>query len=318
MTISDLFSLLGGLGLFLYGMDMMCRYLQRIAQGKMQEVIGKMTASTTKGFLAGTVITAILQSSSAITVLMVGMVNAGILSMRQTVGVILGANIGTTITGQLTAFRINEIAPLLAFVGTFLLLFCNKECGKKLGGMLAGLGFLFTGLAMMEYAMEPLGEENWLLELFGMCSNPAMGILVGTIFTAMIQSSSASVSILQTLAKCGLVKSAESMYIILGQNIGTCATALLASVKTNIRAKQTALLHVIINVLGAMIFCVLCQILPVIEWIEKVTPEEPARQIANMHTVFNVVTSLILLPFTGILVKIVEVMIPSKRSDKKC
>lgn len=316
MSISGLFSLLGGLGLFLYGMDKMRKGLEQAAGEKIKKLLDKMTASTMRGFLAGTVVTGAVQSSTAVMVFLVGLVDAGILTLQQTVGVILGANIGTTLTCQLTAFRLNDIAPLMAFSGVILLLFGRKEKWWQAGEILSGFGFLFTGLAMMENAMHPLGEEVWMKNLLLSCQNPLTGIVAGTVFTALLQSSTASVSILQTLARCGLVGMPQSMYIIFGQNIGTCVTALVVSIRTEIGARRTAVLHLLINMIGTIFVLLICQVFPVAVWLEGLTPKEPARQIANFHTAFNVATSLLLLPFTPMLVWLVEWLVPQRRSIK--
>lgn len=306
MTISDLFNLLGGLGLFLYGMNQMRDSLEKAAEKRMSKILKTITATTMRGFLAGTGITAVLQSSAVVTVLLVGLVDAGVMSLQQTAGVILGANIGTTITCQLTALDVGALAPLMTFGGVFLLLFSQKEWRRNIGGAMAGFGFMFSGLHMMEAAMMPLGESERFRSILIACNHPVTGILAGTIFTALLQSSTASVSVLQTLAKSGMIGMRQGIFIVFGQNIGTCLTALLASAGANIHAKRTAVLHLLINILGTVLFWSLCQMLPVVTLIERLSPLEPARQIANAHTIFNVVTSLVLLPFCGRLVWLVE------------
>ena len=313
MTISDLFSLLGGLGLFLYGMNLMRSSLETVAEKRMQTFLKTVTATPMRGFLAGTGITAVMQSSTAVTVLLVGLVDAGALSLRQTVGIILGANVGTTVTSQLTALDVGVLAPLMTFIGVFLLLFSKKESRRNLGEVVAGFGFMFIGLNMMEAAMVPLGESEYFRSILIACNHPVTGILAGTVFTAILQSSTASVSILQTLAKSGLVGIKQGIYIVFGQNTGTCLTALLASAGANIHAKRTAVLHLLINVLGTVFFFALCRVLPMVTLIERLSPLEPARQVANAHTIFNVVTSLVLLPFSGGLVKMVEWVMPGSR-----
>lgn len=314
MTVSAICSLLGGLGLFLYGMDSMRRHLEEAAGKRMLDILKTVTATTMRGFLAGTGITAAVQSSTVVIVLLVGLVEAGTLTLGQTVGVILGANIGTTVTSQLIAMNMEAVAPLLAFGGVVLLLFSKKEKWCSTGGVSAGLGLMFMGLSMMEHAMEPLGESESFLNILTACRGPVAGILVGTIFTALLQSSTASVSILQTLAKCGLVDVGQSIYIVFGQNMGTCFTALLASAGLSIAAKRTALLHLMINVLGTILFLILCRLLPVTELMEKLAPGEPARQIADIHTIFNVGTSLALLPFGKALVRLTERLMPEGKS----
>lgn len=317
MTISDLCSLLGGLGLFLYGMWMLRSHLEAAAGKRLQEILKKLTAKPFYGFLAGTGITAAMQSSTAVTVLLVGFVDAGLCTLEQAVWVILGANIGTTVTGQLTAMDAKAAAPVLAFAGILLLLFSKRDKVIGLGGALAGSGVMLMGLSMMETAMLPLGESERFRALLTGCRNPVTAILMGTVFTAALQSSSASVGILQTLARNGLVDLEQGMYLVFGQNMGTCVTALLASAGACCNAKRTAVLHLMINVLGTVLFLILCQGMPMVfaglsasALIEGLTPMQPARQIANVHTIFNIVTSLALLPFGGLLVKLAEKLVP--------
>ena len=328
MTISDFFSLLGGLGFFLYGMRMLREHLEAAAGTAMEKLLRRLTKTPLRGFLAGIGITAAVQSSTAVMVLLVGFVDSGFLSFSKTVWVILGANIGTTVTSQLTALDLGVLAPLLAFMGILMLLFSKKEkasCGHTfmpsgrskeilcLGGVLSGFGMMFMGVSMVETAMEPLGESEGFLSLLTKCQNPLTGILAGTIFTALLQSSTASVGILQMLAKSGLIGMKQSIYIVFGQNMGTCFTALLASAGTSINARRTAALHLLINVLGTLVFLVLCQALPIVLWVEKLAPYDPARQIAHVHTLFNVVSSLAFMPLGGFLVKWTERLIPEKK-----
>ncbi len=314
MTISDFFSLLGGLGLFLYGMKMMRGHLEQAASGRMPDLLKRLTGTSLRGFLAGTGITAAVQSSTAVMVLLIGFADAGIMTLTQTVWVILGANIGTTVTAQLTALNIKGIAPLFAFVG-ILLLFSKKERNQCVGGILSGLGIMFIGLAMVETSVRPLGDSRYFCALLTECQNPLTGILAGTVFTALLQSSTASVAILQTLANNGLVGIRQSIYIVFGQNMGTCFTALLAAGGASLNAKRTAVLHLLVNILGTALFLILGFLLPFPRWMEQLAPHEPARQIANVHTIFNVVTSLALLPFGGMLVKAVSVLVPEKRGS---
>lgn len=306
MTISHFCSLLGGLGLFLYGMEMMRSHLEEAAGKRMQKLLTALTATPLRGFGAGVGVTATVQSSSAVMVLLVGFVDSGILTLKQAVWVILGANIGTTITGQMIALDLESLAPLCAFAGIMLLLFSKKKRWYCSGGVLSGLGVLFIGLDMMGDAMMPLGESKALLSLLTRCGNPITGIFMGMLFTAIIQSSSASVGILQALAKNGLIGLGQSIYLVFGQNMGTCVTALLASAGTGCNAKRTAVIHLLVNVLGTLFFAGICTLVPFGEWMERLAPLEPAKQIANVHTVFNMATSLALLPFGGLLVKAAE------------
>lgn len=313
MTISHLFSLLGGLGLFLYGMWMMREYLQAAAGNRIKKLLEKLTATPFRGFLAGIGITAMVQSSSAVMVLLVGLTDAGTISLIQAVWVILGANIGTTITGQLIALQAQGAAPLLAFVGILLLLFAKKEKWRFRGGVLSGVGVMFIGLTMMSEAVLPLKESNWLPSLFAACRNPAAGIMMGALATAVIQSSSASIGILQTLARGGLVELSQSVYLVFGQNMGTCVTGLLASAGAGRNARRTAVIHLLVNVFGTLLFTGLTEFLPFCDWIAAAAPGDAAKQIAHVHTVFNLVTSLACLPFGHLLVRISGQLVPEPR-----
>lgn len=312
MTIFHLFSLLGGLGLFLYGMWIMREHLNAAAGTRMQQMLRRMTATRFRGFLAGIGITSVLQSSSAVMVLLVGLTDAGILSLQQAVGVILGANIGTTITCQLIALDAEGFAPLLAFVGIMLLLFARQQGCKRLGGILAGIGVMFIGLTMMGDAVQPLEKEEWFLGILAACKNPAAGILAGTLVTSVLQSSSASIAILQTLARRGMTDIHQSIYIVFGQNMGTCVTGLLAAAGAGIHARRTAVAHLMVNVFGTILFLLLTQMLPVCSLMECLTPGDGARQIADIHTVFNVVTSLLLLPFGNCFAGLIQTLMPER------
>lgn len=312
MSISEVFSMLGGLALFLYGMKMLRGHLEQAASGRLPGLLRHLTGTPILGFLTGIGITAAVQSSTAVMVLLIGFADAGIMPLMQAVWVILGANIGTTVTGQLTALEIKGIAPLFAFVG-MLLFFSKKERNQRIGGILSGLGIMFIGLAMVETAMQPLGKSRLFCSLLTRCTNPLTGILAGTVFTALLQSSTASVGILQALANNGLVDIRQSLYIVCGQNMGTCFTALLVAGRASVNARRTAVLHLLINALGTMLFLFLSLLVPLPDWLEQLAPESPAHQIANTHTIFNVVTSLVLLPFGGGLVKVVSFFVPERQ-----
>ena len=247
MSITNFLSLLGGLALFLYGMQMMSNGLEAAAGDRMKEILEKLTSNRILGVLVGAGITAVIQSSSATTVMVVGFVNAGMMNLQQAVWIIMGANIGTTITGQLIALDIGAIAPLIAFIGVAMVVFVKKPMAHHVGTIFAGLGVLFIGMEMMSNAMLPLREEPAFIELMTSFSNPLLGILAGALFTAIIQSSSASVGILQALARSGLIGLDGAVYVLFGQNIGTCITAVLASIGTGREAKQTTVIHLIVQ-----------------------------------------------------------------------
>ncbi len=315
MSIYNIMALLGGLALFLYGMQMMSSGLEAAAGNKMKQILERLTANRFVGVLVGAGITAIIQSSSATTVMVVGFVNSGMMTLKQAVWIIMGANIGTTITGQLIALNVEAIAPLFAFIGVAAIVFIKNAKIHNYGLILAGLGVLFIGMNMMGDAMVPLRESEAFVSLMTKFSNPVLGILAGMIFTAIIQSSSASVGILQTLASGGLIGLNSAVFVLFGQNIGTCVTALLASIGTGRNAKRTTIIHLAFNIIGTTIFTIVCIALPLADWVASWTPGNPAAQIANMHTLFNVVTTLLLLPFGGLLVKLARKILPDKEDE---
>ncbi len=312
MSVENILQLVGGLALFLLGMDSMGDGLEKACGNKMKGILEKLTSNRFVGVIVGMVITMIIQSSSATTVMVVGFVNAGMMSLTQAVWVIMGANIGTTITGQLVALDVGFIAPVFAIIGIVMMLFIKKPKFIELGKILCGFGVLFIGMDMMSASMVPLRESEVFIELMTKFSNPLLGILVGAIFTAVIQSSSASVGILQALAISGVVSLDNAVYVLFGQNIGTCITAALASIGTTRGAKRTTLIHLMFNIIGTIIFTVICYFTPMVSFVEGLTPNTPAAQIANMHTIFNVTTTLLLLPFGVYLVKLTEKILPDK------
>ena len=315
MQISDVLGLLGGLALFLYGMQMMSAGLEAAAGNRMKRILERLTANRFLGVLVGAGITAAIQSSSATTVMVVGFVNSGMMTLRQAVWIIMGANIGTTVTGLLIALDVGALAPLLAFVGVALVVFLKKPILHHWGQIIAGLGVLFLGMGMMSDAMAPLRESEFFINLMTQMSNPLLGILVGMVFTAIIQSSSASVGILQTLASSGLIGLHSAAFILFGQNIGTCITAVLASIGTSRNAKRTTIIHLLFNVIGTVIFTTICILTPLTDLFESLLPTSPAGQIAALHTTFNITTTLLLLPFGTQLAKIAERILPDRASD---
>ena len=315
MGITEILSLFGGLALFLYGMQMMGNGLEAAAGNKMKSILEKLTSNRIVGVLVGAGITAVIQSSSATTVMVVGFVNSGLMTLQQAVWVIMGANIGTTITGQLIALDIGVIAPLFAIIGVGAMMFVKNERVHHISSIFAGLGVLFMGMDMMSAAMEPLQESEAFVNLMTQFSNPLLGILVGAVFTAVIQSSSASVGILQTLAATGMIPLSSAVYVLFGQNIGTCITAVLASIGTKVNARRTTIIHLMFNIIGTVIFTVVCMMTPYVELIEALTPGEPVKQIANAHTIFNIVTTLLLLPFGTYMAKIATRLLPDSRKE---
>ena len=313
MGITDILSLLGGLALFLYGMQMMSTGLEAAAGNKMKSILEKLTSNRIKGVLVGAGITAVIQSSSATTVMLVGFVNSGLMTLKQAVWVIMGANIGTT--GQLIALDMGAIAPLFAIIGVGAIMFVKNEKVHHISSILAGLAILFMGMEMMGAAMEPLQDSPQFIALMTKFSNPFLGILIGAVFTAIIQSSSASVGILQALAATGQVPLSSAVYILFGQNIGTCITAVLASIGMKVNAKRTTVIHLMFNIIGTAIFTVVCMVTPYVAFVESLTPGNPVSQIANAHTIFNIVTTCILLPFGSYMAKAAEHILPDHKKE---
>lgn len=316
MKVADILGLLGGLALFLYGMQMMSSGLEAAAGNRMKRILERLTSNRFLGVAVGAGITAVIQSSSATTVMVVGFVNSGMMTLSQAVWIIMGANIGTTITGQLIALDVGALAPLFAFCGVALVVFLKKAVFHHYGQIIAGLGILFIGMEMMSSAMMPLRESEAFINLMTQFSNPLLGILAGMIFTAVIQSSSASVGILQALAASGLIGLPSAVYVLFGQNIGTCITAVLAAIGTSRNAKRTTVLHLLFNVIGTTLFTLACMFTPLTPLVASFTPGNLPAQIANMHTVFNVVTTLLLLPFGNYLAKLAVRILPEHASEE--
>lgn len=310
MQLANVLSLLGGLALFLYGMHMMSSGLEAAAGNRMKSILEKLTANRFLGVAVGAGITAVIQSSSATTVMVVGFVNSGLMSLRQAVWIIMGANIGTTITGQLIALDVGALAPLMAFAGVALVVFFKNPKLHNYGSIVAGLGVLFIGMDMMSAAMKPLADEPAFVSLMTRFENPILGILAGAVFTALIQSSSASVGILQALAASGAISFSSAVFVLFGQNIGTCITAVLASIGTSRNAKRTTLIHLMFNIIGTIIFTIVCVLFPLPALVASFTPENIPGQIANMHTLFNIVTTLLLLPLGTQMAALTERILP--------
>lgn len=317
MKLTNLFSMLGGLALFLYGMNMMSNGLEMAAGDKMKTILEKLTSNRILGVLVGALVTAIIQSSSATTVMVVGFVNSGLMSLTSAVWVIMGANIGTTITGQLIAIDITAIAPLIAFIGVAMIVFFKSQKLDAIGGVIGGLGILFIGMETMSSAMVPLRTMPEFVGLISKFQNPFIGILVGALFTALIQSSSASVGILQALAKSGVMTLSSSIYVLFGQNIGTCITSVLASIGTSKNAKRTTIIHLSFNIIGTVLFVTISMLFPFADLVQSLTPSNVAAQIANVHTIFNVTTTLLLLPIGTRLVDLACRILPDSEEDQQ-
>ena len=311
MTLSMTMSLLGGLALFLYGMKLMSEGLEKAAGDRLKRLLESLTRNPLMGLLVGVVFTMIIQSSSATTVMVVGFVNAGLLDLMQATGVILGANIGTTVTAWIVAgFQATAFMPLILLIGVAMMMFLKKLKLQRVGQVIAGFGMLFVGMGMMSDAMKPLAESAEFARLMTAFSNPIMALLVGVAVTAIIQSSSASVGILEMLAIQGLVPLETSLYIIMGTNIGTCVTAMLSAVGATRTAKRAALIHLMFNVLGTLVVFILVSLLPVSTWIGHI--DSPALQIAVAHTSFKVFEVLCFVLLRKWLVKLVMILVPGE------
>lgn len=330
MSIYSIFSLLGGLALFLYGMNMMGDGLEKISGGKLEQILEKMTDKTYKGVLLGCAVTAVIQSSSAVTVMVVGFVNSGIMELSRAIGVIMGANIGTTATAWILSLtgidgdslivnllKPSSFAPVLAVIGVFLLMFSKSDKRKNIGGIIAGFGILMMGMEFMSDSMSGLADNQQFTSILLKFSNPVLGILAGMILTAIIQSSSASVGILQALSLTGAVSFGTAFPIVLGQNIGTCVTALIASVGTNKNAKRAAMAHLYFNIIGVVLAVALFYGGNAVFQFDFLQNTVTPSQIAIIHSVFNIFSTLVMLPFTKQLEKLAYMTIKDGKKGKE-
>ena len=330
MSIYSIFSLFGGLALFLYGMNMMGDGLEKISGGKLEQILEKMTDKTYKGVLLGCAVTAVIQSSSAVTVMVVGFVNSGIMELSRAIGVIMGANIGTTATAWILSLtgidgdslivnllKPSSFAPVLAVIGVFLLMFSKSDKRKNIGGIIAGFGILMMGMEFMSDSMSGLADNQQFTSILLKFSNPVLGILAGMILTAIIQSSSASVGILQALSLTGAVSFGTAFPIVLGQNIGTCVTALIASVGTNKNAKRAAMAHLYFNIIGVVLAVALFYGGNAIFQFDFLQNTVTPSQIAIIQSVFNIFSTLVMLPFTKQLEKLAYMTIKDGKKGKE-
>ena len=309
--------LCGGLGLFLFGMKLMGDGLELTAGARLRNLIEKLTTNKYMGALVGLIVTAVIQSSSATTVMVVGFVNAGLMNLAQAVGVIMGANVGTTATGLIIAINLTSIAPIAVFLGVCLMSFSKKNNRKHVGQIIAGFGILFMGMDTMKESMAPLAEAQVFKDMITSFSNPLLGVLVGLAFTAIIQSSSASLGVLQALGFAGAITLPSAVFVIYGQNIGTCVTALLSAIGTSKTAKRTAIVHLLFNVIGAIFFIIITLITPFTTWIEQLIPGNVVLQISVVHIIFNIVATAILLPLSNLLIKIAYYVVPGKDVERQ-
>ena len=315
MSVANILSMAGGLGLFLFGIRTMGDGLENAAGAKLKRMLEVLTGNRFLAVLVGFVVTAIIQSSTATTVMVVGFVNAGMMSLAQAVGVIMGANIGTTVTSLLIALNFSSVAAAAVLVGVILMLASKKTVVKNLGAIFTGFGLLFLGIDMMSDSMAPLRESagfmNFIVTVSESPLRPLFGIILGIVMTAVLQSSSASVGVLQTLAMQGLVPLKFSVFVLFGQNIGTCLTALFSTVGAKKNSKRAAVIHLLFNLIGTGIFILIALLAPYVEWIEKLSPD-PMAQIAISHIVFNIASTVIMFPFANVLVKLSCLLVPGK------
>ncbi len=330
-----IFDLIGGLGMFLFGMKIMSEGLQKISGDRIRKILESLTSNRLMGLIVGVVITGIIQSSSAVTVMVVGFVNAGLMSLIQSIGVILGANIGTTVTAQMIAFKVHKFALPILGIGVFIKLFAKKKMWAYYGEVMLGFGLLFFGLTIMKNTFAPL-EHNEAFKMFfaQFSSNPWLAVLAGIALTFLIQSSSATIAITMGLAASGLLKFDAAVAMVLGENIGTTITANLASIGTNVNAKRTARAHMLFNTIGTIYILLLLK--PFLAFIENITPgvadfvattpeaieksglkPHIGRHIANAHTVFNLINVAVFLPFTGLLAKAATFLVPAKEGEEE-
>lgn len=307
-TMAIIIGLIGGLGLFLYGMKLMGDGLENAAGEGLKSILEKATSNKFMGVLVGAVVTAVVQSSSATTVMVVGFVNAGLMNLSQAVGVIMGANIGTTVTAQLVAFKLDTIAPIFVGIGVAIVMFSKSTKRREFGNIILGFGILFMGMGIMGDAMKPIAQSQQFKDLIiAIGDNWAIGIVAGLAMTAVVQSSSATTGILIALAGTGSIDMSIAIPVILGCNIGTCVTALLASIGTSKTARKAAIIHLCFNVIGTLIFIPLR--VPLAQLVQYISPLNTQRQIANAHAVFNITNTIILLPLSKYLILIANKVI---------
>ena len=308
--------IMGGLGLFLYGMNLMGDGLQKSAGSKLKRIIELLTSNVIMGVLVGMVVTMVIQSSSATTVMVVGFVNAGIMSLPQAIGVIMGANIGTTITAQLVSLDVDFLAPVALGIGIVIYMFSNKPKHKTIAEILIGFGLLFTGMDFMKEAVKPLaGYQGFTDMLLSFGHHPILGVLMGFAITAIVQSSSASMGMLIALASQGLIPITAALPILYGENIGTCVTSLISSIGASRNARRAAIMHLTFNVLGSMIFMFILS-KPIVAIVTAIDPTDAARQIANAHTLFNILNVIVLLPFNKLIVKLALKLVPETKGEQ--
>lgn len=318
MSLFELFSLLGGVGLFLYGMTIMSTGLKNACGENLRVILEHATKNKVISVVVGIAITMLIQSSSATDVMVIGFVNSGLMSLTQAIGVIMGANIGTTITAQITAFNLSAYAPMILFVGAVLYLFMKKDMVKYVGSIIMGFGMLFEGIALMKTAIAPLAETEAFIHMISALENPFLTVLFGILFTALLQSSSSATVIFQAFAVQGIISYETSVYLVIGAAIGSVTPNILASLTMSRNGKRTALLNLLFNLIRAGILMILLFIFPqILTIIKSLSPGNVARQIANTHTIFAIFAVLVMLPFSDRIVKLTQTLLPLKPEESR-
>lgn len=318
MSLFELFSLLGGVGLFLYGMTIMSTGLKNACGENLRVILEHATKNKIISVVVGIAITMLIQSSSATDVMVIGFVNSGLMSLTQAIGVIMGANIGTTITAQITAFNLSAYAPVILFVGAVMYLFMKKDMVKYVGSIIMGFGMLFEGIALMKTAIAPLAETEAFINMISALENPFLTVLFGVLFTALLQSSSSATVIFQAFAVQGIISYETSVYLVIGAAIGSVTPNILASLTMSRNGKRTALLNLLFNLIRAVILMTLIFIFPqILTVIKSLSPDNVARQIANTHTIFAIFAVLVMLPFSDYIVKLTQKLLPLKPEESR-
>lgn len=318
MTLFEFFSLLGGVGLFLYGMTMMSTGLKNACGENLRVILEHATKNKVISVIVGIAITMLVQSSSATDVMVIGFVNSGLMSLNQAIGVIMGANIGTTITAQITAFNLSAYAPLIMFVGAIMYLFIKKDMVKYVGSVILGFGMLFEGIALMKGAIAPLAETPAFVSFISTLENPVVTVLFGMLFTALLQSSSSATVIFQAFAVQGIISYEIAVYLCIGAAIGSVTPNILASLTMSRNGKRTALLNLLFNLIRACILMLLLAVFPqILTLIQRLSPDNVGRQVANTHTIFAIFSVLLMLPFSSYIVKLSQKLLPLRPEETR-
>ena len=318
MDIHSAFTLLGGVGLFLYGMTQMSTGLKNAAGDKLRDILERVTTNRISAVIMGVIVTMLIQSSSATDMMVIGFTDSGLMTLSQAIGVIMGANIGTTVTAQITAFDLGLFAPVLLFVGCVLYIFLKRNLAKNIGRIVLGFGMLFVGIGMIKSSIAPLADSPEFIALLSALDNPLAAVLFGVAFTSLLQSSSSSVVIFQAFAIEGLLTYNQCVYLVIGAAIGSVAPNILASLTTGRNGKRTALLNLYFNLVRAALLLIVITVAPVVlDWIRSLSPGDVARQVANTHTLFAIFAVLVTLPFSDIFVKLTERTLPLEASEQR-